>query len=376
MHHEKDVTRSKLKSMIHTEMAERGLVVEKKKKSRASRDREKYSGQERKEKPSRSKSRSKTNDDRHHSGGHRDSTATLGRRSAASGTTSRGRSGGTTRSRDRTREKSASVVTFSSKNESKTFTEIDEKTARSIDSCSSGVQSGSNNSDLDSLNSPKDTRKPHLPRTEKSCVKTSSDSDVDTEKKFKESLRMRTLERKQRGMEAKVEEQERKLAEFAQKLSLRKAKLEDLHSRLKQRKITLKEREDKLRIFEAQIVEREEKLRSKSKVVRHKEAKLRHEEGSVKLREESVTDKLSQLEKRTKLIEMKEDLSAEITDLTRKQLYQSSWNLAGTLKHKKEGQHRQSTDSLDLLSDDDTDDLIHEVTKLKIARSNKVGLVL
>ena len=35
-----------------------------------------------------------------------------------------------------------------------------------------------------------------------------------------------------------------------------------------------------------------------------------------------------------KLIEMKEDLSAEITDLTRKQLYQSSWNLAGTLKHK------------------------------------------
>lgn len=44
-----------------------------------------------------------------------------------------------------------------------------------------------------------------------------------------------------------------------------------------------------------------EKLRSKSKVVRHKEAKLRHEEGSVKLREESVTDKLSQLEKRTKV---------------------------------------------------------------------------
>ena len=31
---------------------------------------------------------------------------------------------------------------------------------------------------------------------------------------------------------------------------------------------------------------------------------------------------------------MKEDLSAELTDLTRKQLYQSSWNLAGTLKHK------------------------------------------
>ena len=44
-----------------------------------------------------------------------------------------------------------------------------------------------------------------------------------------------------------------------------------------------------------------EKLRSKSKIVRHKEAKLRHEEGSVKLREESVTDKLSQLEKRTKV---------------------------------------------------------------------------
>ena len=31
---------------------------------------------------------------------------------------------------------------------------------------------------------------------------------------------------------------------------------------------------------------------------------------------------------------MKEDLSNEITDLTRKQLYQSSWNLGGTLKHK------------------------------------------
>ena len=45
------------------------------------------------------------------------------------------------------------VVTFSNRHESRTFTEIDEKTRSSIDSCSSGVQSGSNNSDLDSLNS-------------------------------------------------------------------------------------------------------------------------------------------------------------------------------------------------------------------------------
>merc|ERR1712003_301223 len=134
-------------------------------------------------------------------------------------------------------------------------------------------------------------------------------------------------------------------------------------------------REEKLKIFEAQIVEREEKLRSKSKVVRHKEAKLRHEEGSVKLREESVTDKLSQLEKRTKLIEMKEDLSAEIHDLTRKQLYQSSWNLAGTLKHKKREEFHASTDSLDL-SDCESLGGLTDIGTLKIAKSNKVGLVL
>merc|ERR1712018_264469 len=103
------------------------------------------------------------------------------------------------------------------------------------------------------------------------------------------------------------------------------------------------------------------------------EAKLRHEEGSVKLREESVTDKLSQLEKRTKLIEMKEDLSAEIHDLTRKQLYHSSWNLAGTLKHKKQN---KSTNSLDNLSDDETDAIIDELSQMKIAKSRKVGLVM
>ena len=105
------------KKILHNEMVDRGIVMEKKRKSRDRQPRD----QERKsrDKSSRSKSRSKL-------------------------------------SRSKTREKSASVVTFSKIHESKTFTEIDEKTARSIeDSCSSGVQSGSNTSDLDSLNSPK-----------------------------------------------------------------------------------------------------------------------------------------------------------------------------------------------------------------------------
>ena len=44
-----------------------------------------------------------------------------------------------------------------------------------------------------------------------------------------------------------------------------------------------------------------ERLRAKTKIVRHQEAKLRHEEGSVKLREESVSDKLLTLERRTKV---------------------------------------------------------------------------
>jgi len=206
-------------------------------------------------------------------------------------------------------------------------------------------------------------------------IKTSSDSDSMDSDKFKESLRLKALERKQRSMENKVEEQEKKLADFAAKLSARKTKLEELHARLKSRKATLKEREEKLKHFEAQIAEREERLRAKTKIVRHHEAKLRHEEGSVKLREESVSDKLLTLERRTKLIEMKEDLSAEITDLTRKQLYQSSWNLAGTLKHKKREEFHASTDSLDL-SDCESLGALTDIGTLRIAKSNKVGLVL
>lgn len=331
-----------MKQILHSEMRDRGIVVEKKRKPR-DKHRSSRDQNDRHHRSSRSKSRHKS-------------------------------------SRSRTREKSASVVTFSNIHESKTFTEIDEKTARSIeDSCSSGVQSGSNTSDLDSLNSPKATtrmKKVLNSRSEKSSsMKTSSDSEnsLDSEHKFKESLRLKAIERKQRHMETKVEEQEKKLADFAAKLSHRKSKLEDLHSRLKQRKATLKEREEKLRQFEAQIAEREERLRAKTKVVRHQEAKLRHEEGSVKLREESVSDKLLTLERRTKLIEMKEDLSAEITDLTRKQLYQSSWNLAGTLKHKKREEY-QSTDSLDLSDCESLGDL--GLGTLKIAKQNKVGLVL
>lgn len=348
-------SRHSIKKMIHSEMMDRGLVVDKKKKTRSSRDRSRPD-------------RDGTVDRRHRS------------RSKAGGndkltTSSSSTSSSDLRSRSKLKNsKTGSVVTFSSKNESKTFTEIDEKTARSIeDSCSSGVQSGSNNSDLDSLNSASPKPKKIHHRSEKSLVRAAKSSDSDSEEKFKENLRLKAQQRKQRMAEAKVDDQERKLVEFAQRLSARKNKLEELHSRLKQRKATLKEREEKLKIFEAQIVEREEKLRSKSKIVRHKEAKLRHEEGSVKLREESVTDKLSQLEKRTKLIEMKEDLSAEIHDLTRKQLYQSSWNLAGTLKHKKQN---KSTNSLDNLSDDETDAIIDELSKMKIAKSRKVGLVM
>lgn len=322
------------KKMLHSEMIDRGIVVEKKRKPR---DRGKTRDHE--ERQSRDPRRSKSRSSKH---------------------------------RSKTREKSASVVTFSKIHESKTFTEIDEKTQRSIeDSCSSGVQSGSNTSDLDSLNSPKATT-----RSKKVHKKTSSDSDsIDSESKFKESLRLKALERKQRSMESKVEEQEKKLADFAAKLSARKNKLEELHARLKQRKTTLKEREEKLRHFEAQITEREDRLRAKTKIVRHQEAKLRHEEGSVKLREESVSDKLLTLERRTKLIEIKEDLSAEITDLTRKQLYQSSWNLAGTLKHKKREEFHASTDSLDL-SDCESLGALTDIGTLKIAKSNKVGLVL
>ena len=111
------------KKMLHSEMMDRGIVMEK--KSRKSRDRTKKQPKEHHERQSRDKTRSKSRSSKH-------------------------------LSRSKTREKSASVVTFSNIHESKTFTEIDEKTQRSIeDSCSSGVQSGSNTSDLDSLNSPK-----------------------------------------------------------------------------------------------------------------------------------------------------------------------------------------------------------------------------
>ena len=106
------------KKMLHSEMIDRGIVVDKKRKPR---DRGKT--RDREERQSRDTRRSKSRSSKH---------------------------------RSKTREKSASVVTFSKIHESKTFTEIDEKTQRSIeDSCSSGVQSGSNTSDLDSLNSPK-----------------------------------------------------------------------------------------------------------------------------------------------------------------------------------------------------------------------------
>ena len=84
--------------------------------------------------------------------------------------------------------------------------------------------------------------------------------------------------------------------------------------------------------------------------MRHHEAHLRHEEGSVGLREKSVTDKLVQLEARTKLVEVKEDLSAEINDLARKQLYQSSWNMNTISRVNTKHAISKSTESLDNLS--------------------------
>ena len=76
---------------------------------------------------------------------------------------------------------------------------------------------------------------------------------------------------------------------------------------------------------------------------------MRHEEGSVGLREKSVTDKLQQLEARTKLVEVKEDLTMEINELARKQLYQSSWNMGSPTKAKRSVVSK-STESLDNLS--------------------------
>ena len=55
---------------------------------------------------------------------------------------------------------------------------------------------------------------------------------MDSEK-FKETLRIKTLERKQRQMESKVEEQEKKLADFAAKLSARKSKVSKVRWRVK-----------------------------------------------------------------------------------------------------------------------------------------------
>ena len=96
-----------------------------------------------------------------------------------------------------------------------------------------------------------------------------------------------------------------------------------------------------------------DKLKAKSKVVRHREAHLRHEEGSVELRERSVTDKLVQLEARAKLVEVKEDLSVEINDLARKQLYQSTWSMNPVAKDVKVAKVKaailKSTESLDNL---------------------------
>lgn len=257
---------------------------------------------------------------------------------------------------------------------------------------SSGVQSGSNNSDADSINQKTEKQKRQrsatrstLDKTKKSDTqpqrKTSSDSEG--EQHFSEMLRIKAQQRKQRAAEAKVEESERKLIEFAQRLSARKSKLEELHIRLKQRKEKLKEREEKLKYFEAQITEREAKLRAKSKVVRHHEAHLRHEEGSVGLREKSVTDKLVQLEARTKLVEVKEDLSAEINDLARKQLYQSSWNMNTISRVNTKHAISKSTESLDNLSDIDSDNLVNQIANCTLSRPGlvtrrheEVGLLL
>ena len=53
----------------------------------------------------------------------------------------------------------------------------------------------------------------------------SGPSDSDSEEKFKENLRLKAQQRKQRMAESKVDDQERKLVEFAQRLSARKNKV-------------------------------------------------------------------------------------------------------------------------------------------------------
>lgn len=237
---------------------------------------------------------------------------------------------------------------------------------------SSGVQSGSANSDADSINAKHVLRKQKRERssgTSNSKRKTSSESEVED---LAGMLRVKAKERKQRAMEAKVEDSERKLAEFNARLTVRKNKLEDLHAKLKERKQKLKDREEKLRLFEKQIAEREEKLRAKAKVVRHHEAALRHEEGNVSRREHSVTSKLQQLEARTTLVTAKEKIGEEISTLAKKQYYQSTFGL-----NNKKG---KSCESLDDLSDIDSDDLEKQIRNLKlkpVALSHKqVGLLL
>jgi len=240
---------------------------------------------------------------------------------------------------------------------------------------SSGVQSGSANSDADSINAKHVLRKQKRERssgTSNSKRKTSSESEVED---VAGMLRIKAKERKQRAMEAKVEDSERKLAEFNARLTVRKNKLEDLHSKLKERKQKLKEREEKLRLFEKQISDREEKLRAKAKVVRHHEAALRHEEGNVSRREHSVTSKLQQLEARTTLVTAKEKIGEEISTLAKKQYYQSSFGL--NQNNNKKG---KSCKSLDDLSDIDSDDLEKQIRNLKlkpVSLSHKqVGLLL
>ena len=56
-------------------------------------------------------------------------------------------------------------------------------------------------------------------------MRAAKSSDSDSEEKFKENLRLKAQQRKQRMAEAKVDDQERKLVEFAQRLSARKNKV-------------------------------------------------------------------------------------------------------------------------------------------------------
>ena len=63
-------------------------------------------------------------------------------------------------------------------------------------------------------------------------MRAAKSSDSDSEEKFKENLRLKAQQRKQRMAEAKVDDQERKLVEFAQRLSARKNKVSSLPATL------------------------------------------------------------------------------------------------------------------------------------------------